>query len=233
MFTSHQNRFNIFDLTSKLERRLRKEGVPFNKFNYPDFRQFDFPQSIPPDCEVLPIRHRHRAFNRKRTVVCCFSDDQTLYSWLPRLDELIDECKRDYYALCGFDLSVCGGTDLSEQRALLLANMLITGYAHIRGARVVPNWRIGDIPTAVALQSYPRHICFAAGSLGCSQYDIAQGQAETIYKIMLTQPSSLLVYGPLRPEYAAVLADWHVPCLVKNDYRRDSYAGKYKNRKAA
>lgn len=233
MFTSHRKRLNIFNLTYTLENTLRKEGIPFNTFNYPDFRQFDFPQSVPSDCEMLPFRNRHRAFNKKKTIICFNSDDPTLYSYLPRLDDMIDECKRDYYAICGFDLSICGGTDLSEQSAYLLADMLVTGYALVRGARVIPNWRIGDMPTSVALKSYPQHICFAAGTLGCAQRNIARGQVETIHKIILTKPSTLLVYGPLRREYASVLDNWNVSYRVWNDYRTDSYAGKYKNRKAA
>lgn len=231
MKTSYRKRLNIFDLTYKLETRLRKAGVPFNSYSYPDFRQFTFPQFVPLNCEMLPFRHRHRAFNKKRAIICFNSDDQTLYSHLPHLDEMIEECKRDFYALCGFDLSVCEGTNLSEQRAYMLANMLISGLALTRGACVIPSWRIGDAPTSVALRSYPKHICFAAGTLGCAQRNIASGTAETIHKIMLTEPSSLLVYGPLRSEYADVLNEWNVPYLVRKDYRTDSYAGKYKNRK--
>jgi len=230
---SHEKQINMFGLAFGLEQQLRAEGIRFNEFGYPDFRNVSFPTEIPPACEVLPLKKRHRARNRRRTILCPFEGDPSLCGRLHDLKGLTAETARDYYGVCGFDLSVCADMPIAEQKTFMLLNMLITGYMITRGVRVIPNWRIGDLSTAVALRSYPRHICFAAGTLGCARRDIAHGTAETIHKIMLSQPSSLLVYGPLRREYAAVLDDWNIPYLVKNDFRRDSYDGKYRIGKAA
>lgn len=229
----HHKGFDIFELANRLEDRLREKGVPFNQHNLPDFRCFDFPKFVPSDLEMLPLAKRHRAFDPSRTLLCAFENDRALYNHLRNLDLLINEIKRRYWGCCGFDLSVCIDGDPSEQWAYLYVNMLITGYMLVRGVRVIPNWRTGSTPTLVALESYPRDICFAAGTLGCAQRHVPGGIVHAVQKILITDPSSVVIYGPLRKEYESVLNDWHIPYLVKKDYRRDSYDGKYRNRKAA
>lgn len=220
---SIRRRLNLFDLNSKLESELRSHGIPFTQFNYPDFHDFHFPMSIPSDYEILPIKKCQQASNRKKTIVCAFENDDELYASIHNLDKLIDKLRHEYYGACGFDLTVSADMEPSEQSAYLLANMLITGYMLVKGVRVIPNWRTGDAATTVALRSYPQHICFAAGTLGCAQYDIAHGKAETLHKLYLTRPSFLAIYGPLLKEYAAVLNYWQQPYHVWPDFRRRSY----------
>lgn len=226
-------KINVFDMAFRLEQQLRAEGVSFNEFGYPDFRRVSFPKEIPPECAMFPLTKRHQANDRKHTILCSFENDPSLYARLHDLNGLITEIARDYYGVCGFDLSVCVNMPLSEQRAYLLLNMLITGYMVAKGLRVIPNWRTGTGETSVALRSYPTGICFAAGTLGCSQSSVGHGRLSVARNVALTNPSCLLIYGPIRKEYKEILDERNVRYRVYPDFRTESYAGKYKMRKVA
>jgi len=224
-----RKQINVFDLACRLGERLKADGITYNEWGYPDFRRISFPKDMPADCDMWPISKRHhRGLDRAKTVLCPFENDSVLYGDLNQLDDLTLEIARDYYGVCGFDLSVCVDMPVSEQKAFLLLNMLVTGYMITHGAKVIPNWRTGSAETSVALYSYPREICYAAGTLGCAQRNIGRGRLTTLRNIALTRPSFLLVYGSLRDEYRMVLEEQNVRYRVWPGYCRESHSGKYR-----
>ena len=209
---------DFFQVTDVLLAEASTKALPFRKNGYLDLTAFKFLKSLPPDIEVWPYGKRHQARRKGRTILVFFEPDTLLYGYLNKLDAVTTEL-RDYYAVCGFDLSPCGNDDLRAQRMMILINQLINAHFLLNGVNVIPSLRTGDVPTFDALGSYPRGIAFALGSLGCAQGNIAHNIRNLSTKMFMAEPSELLSYGFLRPEYREVLEVQQTPFRETPDYR--------------
>ena len=221
---------DFFRVANKLLAEPRIKALPFRKNGYPDLTRFKFPKFLPPDIEVWPYSKRHQARRKSRTILVFFEPDPSLYGYLNNLDALTSEL-RDYYAVCGFDLSPCGSDDLRGQRMMILLNHLVDAHLLTSEVNVIPSLRTGDVQTFDSLTSYPRNIAFALGSLGCAQVNIAHNIRNLTTKVFMAEPSEILSYGFLRPEYRDTLSVLHVPFREEPDYRSVRFGRT--NRKAA
>lgn len=77
-----------------------------------------------------------------------------------------------------------------------------------------------------ALNAYGPGRMFVVGTLGCSQgnkEDKNLSEALLRYKLILTCPNRLLVYGPLAKRYKSVLDEFGVTSIVFPEFRRRSF----------
>lgn len=75
---------------------------------------------------------------------------------------------------------------------------------------MIANLRIGDEKTFSALQSYPSGINFAVGTLGCTKYASEEDLFYFQYKLLLTLPSFIFVYGSLNSDTKKLLNILHI-----------------------
>ena len=221
---------DFFRVASKLPVEARTNALPFRRNGYLDLPRFRFAKHLPSDIEVWPYSKRHQARRKSRTILVFFESDSLLYGYLNNLDAVTSEL-REYYAVCGFDLSPCGGDDLHLQRMMILLNQLVVAHFLVNGITVIPSLRTGDVPTFDSLTSYPRDIAFALGSLGCAQGNIAHNIRNLTTKVFMSEPSEIMSYGFLRPEYRDTLQTLRVPFREEPDYRSVRFGRT--NRKAA
>ena len=218
---------NLIALANDLRLKLEAAGIPFNSSGYPIVPADMLIKELP--AEIVPFGHRKSCRYPERTILCFFSKDELLYRRLRKLDEDNELC-REYMGVCGFDLSPCIGYDKKLQEFNLLLNQLVNAYRIINGVKVLPNFRIGDLDTLSSLLSYPAGTWYAAGTLGCARGWVDENIYLLKAKLLYARPGHLLIYGPLRNEYAEILKETGQDYTVFNDYQRVSRA---KNRDQA
>lgn len=119
--------------------------------------------------------------------------------------------------VCGFDLSPNIAWPVEQQLFNILLSQLYTAYLAVNGVKVIPNWRIGNLNTLKALNSYPRGIQFAAGALGSCRMEKSFGIPYMKAKIMVSNPSRLLIYGKLAYEYSRELREAGISYVQYDD----------------
>ena len=107
--------------------------------------------------------------------------------------------------------------DPQLQRMNLLVSMMATVRVALSGVPIVPNFRIGAVSTVSLLALWPRGCTYVVGTLGCARGNVEHNLALLKLKLMVAEPSELLVYGPLREEYRTELERQGVPYRVFPD----------------
>lgn len=175
--------------------------------------------------EIVPFEHRHACINKDTTVLSHFSNDELLYRRLRNLEKDISICK-EYMGVIGFDLSPRLGWNLEQQKFNLLINQLVNAYRAINGIKILPNFRIGELSTISALDSYPSNCLFAVGTLGCSKGYISINSAILRTKLLYKRPSGLLIYGKFHSEYQNILDEYGIPYKLYQDFKSTCYSRK-------
>lgn len=214
---------NLFKIADNLHAKLVDAGVTFNKDGYP---------IVPPKMilneyseEMIPYEYRHTCRNPQKTILTHFANDEFLYRRLRCLDHDIEVFK-SYMGVVGFDLSPRIGWNLEQQRFNLLINQMVNAYRAIHGVKILPNFRIGDISTISALDSFPSNALFAVGTLGCSRGYISINEILLKTKILYKRPKGLLIYGKLKKEYQRILEEFGIPYRVYEDYKSSCFSRK-------
>lgn len=214
-----QEKINFFKIAARLQTIICERKVPFLSNGYPDLTMFQYPQKMPEHIEVWPYSKRNQAQDPKRTIITFYEDDFLLYRDLNRIDTVIENLSL-YYAATGFDISPCVDSLLKRQRAALLIDTLTNALIMSNGIHIIPSLRTGGIETVDVLKCYPRNICYAYGALGCSQQFQNYAEYLTALKLMLCEPSQLLVYGKLTQKDKAIFAERNIPIREFLDYQR-------------
>ena len=223
MSAMSKKEFDQFEFEHLLSERLHKQGINDNERGYIDFPVewllTEEPALIVP-FEKKSIAER-KGIDRKKTVICFFTNDGDIYTRFRHLDEDV-ETYRDYMGVIGFDLSPRVDARLEQQQFNIRLSQLATAVLATQGIKIIPNFRIGEMLTIRALNSYPRHTLFCTGSLGCAQKpqeDLKIDLRILENKIISRRPSKLLVYGKLPDAFKAKLAELEQPYREYTDYR--------------
>ncbi|MGM9665612.1 MAG: DUF4417 domain-containing protein [Eubacteriales bacterium] len=211
---------NLFKIAENLHQSLAHAGIRFTRDGYPVIPKEMILQEYPD--EMVPFEHRNACKNPHKTVLTHFSNDELLYRRLRHIDEDIEICKT-YMGVVGFDLSPRLGWNIEQQRFNLLINQMVNAYRAINGVRILPNFRIGDITTISALDSFPANSLYAVGALGCSKGYAAINTAYLNAKLLYKRPDGLLVYGKLMPQYKAILDEFGITYRVYEDFKSMCY----------
>lgn len=206
---------NLPRLVIELQMELKSSGVEFTENGLPKFTNEMFLKELPD--EILPFNKRHTAKDKKKTLICYFQEDESLYPRLKNLDKDIPELQQ-YMGIGGFDLSPDINWPLSQQMLNILINQLVTAYFAIHGIKIIPNWRIGSLDTLSTLSSYPKNSTFIVGTLGCYRFNKDMGLFLTKAKVLVSSPSRLLIYGCLNQAYKDLLEEENIDYIVYPDY---------------
>ena len=175
--------------------------------------------------ELIPFEHRNACNDPKKTILTHFANDELLYRRLRNLEKDIEICK-NFMGVVGFDLSPRLGWSIEQQKFNLLLNQLVNAYRAVNGVKILPNFRIGDLSTISALNSYPSNCLFAVGTLGCSKGYQTINSVYLKTKLLYKRPKGLLIYGKLLPEYQDILEEQDIEYQVYDDFKSGCYRRK-------
>lgn len=170
----------IFILASK------KEGVSFSENGFPIFTKEMLLQDPPQD--IVTYKQMNSVSNKSKVAVCFFQEDERLYSRITSLEHDIPKFRK-FIGVCGLDLSPNIYWPAEQQIFNILLNQLYTATLAVNGIKIIPNWRIGNLNTLRALNSYPKNSQFAVGTLGSVRNDKILGTFYTRAKAMASNPS--------------------------------------------
>lgn len=186
--------------------RLNTESF-LTKMVFPILPPSYYVSDVPDSVRMLPICKRSATKEPSNTILCSFEKDTLVYRHVRAIVRAI-RCGREsslesvlqsyqkFYAVAGFDLSVCINTNPKEQNLYALLNQLINAVLAVNGIKILANIRIGSLANLKSLVGYPRELCCCTGVIGCRQRaftaeDILKLQA----RIYMLQPKLLLLYG--------------------------------------
>lgn len=211
---------NLFSIADELYSHLIKVGICFTKEGYPIIPDEMILKDYPD--EIIPFEHRNACINKHTTVLSHFSNDELLYRRLRNLEKDLDVCE-EYMGVVGFDLSPRLGWNLEQQKFNLLINQLVNAYRAVNGIKILPNFRIGELSTISALDSYPSDCLCAVGTLGCSRGYKSINSMILRTKLLYKRPHGLLVYGKFHSEYQSILDEFGIPYRVYQDFKTMCY----------
>ena len=204
------------EIAIELESKLAHEGVGFDERGYPVVTSDMILSHVPADVELHTIDRLCEANNASKTIGVSFLPDDLIYRRLEHLEEDILRYQ-SLLAVGGFDLSPRVGMNPNLQRMNLLINLMATVRIALSGVRIVPNFRIGSVGTIDLLSLWPKGCTYVAGTLGCARGNVKHNLALLKMKLMVAEPSELVIYGSLRKEYRAELESQGVPYRVFAD----------------
>ncbi len=151
-----------------------------------------------------------------QTIGVSFLPDELVYRRLEHLENDIRRYK-ELKAIGGFDLSPRIAMSPELQRMNLLINIMATVYVAVSGVPIVPNFRTGAASNVDLLALWPKGCTFVVGTLGCARGNVEHNLAMLKTKLMIAEPSELLIYGTLRKEYREELDNQQVTYRVFAD----------------
>lgn len=214
---------DLFQIADNLHKELINVGIKFTPDGYPIIPHEAILTNYPD--EMIPFEHRNSAKNPHTTVLTHFANDDLLYRRLRLLDKDISVCK-SYMGVTGFDLSPRSGWNTEQQRFNLLINQMVNAYRAVNGVKILPNFRIGDMPTISALDSYPSNGIFAVGTLGCAKGYNLINSTYLKAKILYKRPDGLAIYGKLAPQYKEIIEEYGLSYRVYDDFKSACYRKK-------
>lgn len=220
---------------SILHQYLARKGVPFTDKGLPVIPAECFLDFLPNGYGMLPYDKGWSAKCKSRTVLCGFEDDRIIYAHVRNLVKAVvkggDRLERalaffrQFFAVCGFDLSVCRNMPLEEQEMFFLLNQLLNASLAVNGIRLVVNFRMGSEETLPLLATVcPQEVACAVGTLGCRCSNHIAGEVFLKVRLLALRPSQLLIYGPFTPRYRRILDEENVRFRHFVDYRTRAYA---------
>lgn len=210
-------KINLIKTANDLYCELKNLGIDFNVAGFPVFPEEVLLKDIPG--EIVPFTKRKNAIQKERAVVCFFEEDEYLYRFMKNPDRYLMELK-EYLGVGGFDLSPNIFWPSSQQRLNILISQMLTLYIAVKGSiKIVPNWRIGDLDTLGCLNSYPKETMFIVGALGSIRSRTIYDDVYLKTKMLVSRPSTLLVYGLSQKKYQSVLKEENIEGIFYEDYK--------------
>lgn len=215
-------KINTFLSAVTLQRILKSKGVQFSHNGYPVFEKEFIKETFPN--RIVPFNHRSCVKNKSGVALCYFTNDEILYKTLCNDGNGLDNGLTNIEAVCGFDLSPRKGWPGKLQKFNILISQFFTMAIALKGVKIIPNFRIGNIDTISCLDSYPKSVPYVIGALGCYKRKVTQ--EDLLYfrlKLLKAQPSALCIYGTLEKEYLEIISEFGIEYRVYQDYRSYSY----------
>ena len=157
---------NLYERALLLRAKLKMAKWPFNRYGFPVF-----PREVileEPPTLIEPIQRIRCCKKPNENLLSSFSDDLFIKRRLQRIFEEIN-----LYGLFkgfgGFDLSPRIRWPFQQQKFNIWLSQLATAFVALSGQKIIPNFRIGNLQTLFALESYPKNIHYVVGTLGCSK----------------------------------------------------------------
>lgn len=217
-------KINLYQIIGQLESSLKEMNVPF-KEGFPIVPKEMLLCKMPK--EILPHPHHLKAAEPHNSLICNFSQDETLYLTLKELNKRIVIWK-NFMGICGFDFSARAGDEDVSQDMYLYLNKLLDVYVASHEIKILPNFRIaGNLSSLNVLRIYPPNSWFAVGTLGCSGNEKFNSMLLR-YKLMFARPKHLLIYGILKDIYRKILEEYGVEYSIFEDFNRRSRNGYFK-----
>lgn len=219
---------NLYELALLLRAKLKMAKWPFNRYGFPVF-----PREVileEPPALIEPIQRIHCCENPSENLLSSFADDTLIKR---RLRCIFDEINLygKFNGFGGFDLSPRIRWPFQQQKFNIWLSQLATAFVALSGQKIIPNFRIGNLQTLFALESYPKNIPYVVGTLGCSKKMRPLHEFIFKTKLLIARPSHLTIYGPLRKEYERLMLEQGVEYNVVTDFRTRSYALSAQRRK--
>ena len=187
-----KNLIDIIGVTDKYLSYLYGK-IEFSESGFPLFTKDMFLNEEPE--LIVPFYNRHHKVVKdpKKTAICFFGSDESLYR---RLENVFDDLKeyRLFQGVIGLDVTVTADMDTEWQDAVMLLNQLFLAVLAVNGIKIVMNARIGGSDSIKNLMMFPKNMFWATSFLGCDNL-----RSETDYsfisKMLRLLPSKLLIYG--------------------------------------
>ncbi|MDD5942489.1 hypothetical protein [Fibrobacter sp.] len=188
---------NLYELALLLRAKLKMAKWPFNRYGFPIF-----PREVileEPPTLIEPIQRVRCCKKPNENLLSSFSDDLFIKRRLQRIFEEIN-----LYGLFkgfgGFDLSPRIRWPFQQQKFNIWLSQLATAFVASSGQKIIPNFRIGNLQTLFALESYPKNIPYVVGTLGCSKRMLPLHEFIFKTKLLIARPSHLTIYGYAKAE---------------------------------
>ena len=210
--------------------RMRDEiveaGVSFDRNGMPQVPQSMLLGDAP--YEILPFEHRKACKEKKKTLICFFSQDYLLERRLRRMYDDLPEYQK-YMGVTGFDMSIRIGMSLDAQLRMAKINKIVDCWFAIHDVKVVPNFRTGDLASISHILNHGNGIQYSAGIIGCKRGSSALDDAILRAKIIYSRPSRILTYGNPSKNSARILKDFGVNYKSYVDFVERSRRGGFEN----
>ncbi len=220
---------NPYELAILLRSKLKAAKWTFNKYGFPIFPREALLDDCPPNVE--PIQRINCCKHPQNTLLCSFANDKFIVCRLKRIFDELDLYSK-FAGFGGFDLSPRIRWSFHRQKFNIWLSQLATAFICLNGQKILPNFRTGDFSTLFTLESYPQNSTYIVGTLGCSKRYNPLHAYLFKTKLLLTRPSQLIIYGPLRKEYKKILEDLAIPYNIRDDFRKNSFEETAKRRTA-
>ena len=187
-----KNLIDIIGVTDKYLSYLNGK-IEFSESGFPLFTKDMFLNEEPE--LIVPFYNRHHKVVKdpKKTAICFFGSDESLYR---RLENVFDDLKeyRLFQGVIGLDVTVTADMDTEWQDAVMLLNQLFLAVLAVNGIKIVMNARVGGSDSVKNLMRFPKNILWATSFLGCDNLS-SESDFSFISKILGLLPSKLLIYG--------------------------------------
>ena len=211
------NLIDIIDVTDELLSYLNGK-IDFSEDGFPVFTKDMFLNEEPE--LIVPYYNRHNKVVKdpKKTVICFFGSDESLYRRLENVFDDLDEY-RLFQGVIGLDITVTSDMDAEWQDAIMLLNQLFLAVLAVNGIRIIMNARSGGSNSVKNLMRFPKNILWATSFLGCDKLN-AETDFSFISKMLGLLPSKLLIYGKHDEIAENQLSVMGIPYRTYTDFRR-------------
>ena len=187
---------NILSWCDEKITELKTHGINFENgvAKLPNYAVYDAPVAM-----ISTFTYRNDIPNdlKASSLLCYFMPDINLFRRIDKFEEdfaIITE----YGGVCGFDLSPSIGMLRPRQRMSILINSIFNALLAIRGVKILPNCRIGDIKTQTMVNSFPDKVSFISGMHGCKKYGFSEyGLYQLMLSVKSKRPPVLYIYGTM------------------------------------
>lgn len=171
---------------------LSGKGVRFNRLGFPLLDRSCYLDRWPERVVTYRERYSKLVTDPTATVLCLYCADERIY---PRLERVLVEVPtyQRFMGVIGADVTVTSDMDVEWQEETVLLNQLFTAVLAANEVKVVANLRVGSAASLECLDTIPRGVLCASGTLGCNP---TESQLDLSYsaKLMRVRPSGLLIY---------------------------------------
>lgn len=162
-------------------------------------------KDIPYMISTFAYRNDIPVEKRKASVLSFFMFEEKLWPRLKKIDEDID-IFQDYGGVTGFDFSPSVKMIRPRQKFSILLNAVYSCYCGLRGIKILPNYRPGDMGTICAADYFPNDCNFIVGNHGCNNNGF-KDFGRYVLQIVLRKkkPGIIFFYGGISKAYALSL----------------------------
>ena len=171
---------------------LKERGLSLTERGFPVFRPEWFIKDYPDQIVPFYQRNNRLIVDKRRTLICLFSDDANIYR---RFDRVCSDIHiyRSYMGVVSGDITITADMDQEYQNFVMLLNQLYTAVLAINGVPICMSTRRGMTDTIQNFEGVPKKAAYISSFLGCNASDVRD--MTYISKILTLQPSLLILYG--------------------------------------